>query len=138
MPNSPPVFQEISLAGILDFLKRLDQKFDKSQETLAEIKVELQSLKNKNIFVANDLSPEDQIFHRNLRSHLNTAKSHDIKASIRNNKLIIKNNAYSLADLEANPDVLRGEGSNKRKDISSPEESIAKRALRSRAPNNHQ
>ncbi|KAG5882981.1 hypothetical protein JTB14_026439 [Gonioctena quinquepunctata] len=185
MPNSSPVSQEISLAGILDFLKRLDQKFDKSQETLAEIKVELQSvctkvsileeenyklkkeiqnldrkqrrnnivvfgietkdkleslshlsdtlevpiklsdtdniysfetknnkriikiellsywkkidiqknvykLKNKNIFVANDLSPEDQIIHKNLRSHLNTAKNHDIKASIRNNKLIIK------------------------------------------------
>ncbi|KAG5889294.1 hypothetical protein JTB14_031941 [Gonioctena quinquepunctata] len=47
MPNSPPVSQEISLAGILDFLKRLDQKFDKSQETLAEIKVELQSVSTK-------------------------------------------------------------------------------------------
>ncbi|KAG5887086.1 hypothetical protein JTB14_018255 [Gonioctena quinquepunctata] len=75
--------------------------------TKAEILRKLHKLKNTNIFVTNDLSPEDQQIHRTLRGFLNSLKSHGKKSSIRNNCLIVDDRKFTVEDLTAQPDLLQ-------------------------------
>ncbi|KAG5864143.1 hypothetical protein JTB14_022007 [Gonioctena quinquepunctata] len=90
--------------------------------------------KEKNIFVANDLSQEDRV----LRGHLNTANRSGIKASIRHNHLVINDCTYSIEELSTNPNLLQRHipvsESVKRKELAFPETSLPKKPLRENPP----
>ncbi|KAG5871991.1 hypothetical protein JTB14_025743 [Gonioctena quinquepunctata] len=84
-------------------------------------------LKDSNIFIANDLIPEDQVTHKTLRSYLNTVKSNGLKATIRQNQLILNGSKYTPEQLASDPSLVLGvnsasDGNQKRKEPSSPEE----------------
>ncbi|KAJ8930228.1 hypothetical protein NQ314_016983 [Rhamnusium bicolor] len=66
-------------------------------------------LKGRNIFITQDLSKDDQINHKALRQHLNRAKQNNIKATIKQNKLIVNNKAYTLDQLTQNSDLILGD-----------------------------
>ncbi|KAG5895915.1 hypothetical protein JTB14_031822 [Gonioctena quinquepunctata] len=94
--------------------------------------------KGKNIFVTNDLSQEDQVIHKVLRGHLNTAKRSGIKASIRHNHLVINEFTYSIDHLSSNPNLLQRHipviESVKRKELASSKTSLPKKPLRENPP----
>lgn len=60
----------------------------------------LSELKGKNIFINNDLCKEDQEENKILRGHLKEAKQKGYKVIIKNRKLIINNETYSVKQLE--------------------------------------
>ncbi|CAH1106706.1 unnamed protein product [Psylliodes chrysocephalus] len=66
----------------------------------------LNKLKDSHIFVAEDLNPQDQLLHKELRKHLNTGKKNGLKIFIKNNRLCVNNKKYTLEELNTNPDIL--------------------------------
>lgn len=80
-------------------------------------------LKNiKNIYIAEDLSKEDQEINKTLRQFLNKAKLAERKAKIRNNKLIVGGKVYTHEFLVQNPNIIFGEN-NTAQDVTSRVES---------------
>ncbi|CAG9812583.1 unnamed protein product [Phaedon cochleariae] len=93
-----------------------------------EILKNLHKLKNKNWYVVDDLSPEDQSINKALRQHLNRAKQNGIQATIRRNHLIVNNSKFSLEDLELDPSIT------KEKPVSSATPSVADETNSRRKP----
>ncbi|CAG9818599.1 unnamed protein product [Phaedon cochleariae] len=96
-------------------------------------------LKGTNIYINNDLSVEDRKINKKLRQYLNEARRNNIKATIKQNSLIVDNIKYTLEELESNPQILACEidqeiaedqklgeqnnyYSNKRKELETPPE----------------
>ncbi|KAG5858461.1 hypothetical protein JTB14_006600 [Gonioctena quinquepunctata] len=65
-------------------------------------------LKNSNIFIANDLSPKDQVTPKTIRSYLISAKSNGLRATIRQNQLTLNGSKYTPEQLASNPSLVLG------------------------------
>lgn len=80
--NSEPIFLELT-----SYIKK------------AEIFGNAYKLKNSGIGFTDDLCFEDRQERKQLVQHLKRAKNNDLKAHIKNNKLIINGEAFTLSDL---------------------------------------
>lgn len=78
----------------------------------------VRKLKGTNIAIMHDMCYEDRLNHKILVKHLKEARSKNLSAHIKHNRLIINGEAYNIEQLEKNEDtgveIVEGETNKKR------------------------
>ncbi|CAH0546859.1 unnamed protein product [Brassicogethes aeneus] len=83
------------------------QNYKLKKEILKNVHLKSKLLKEKKIFITPEYATDDYLDRKLLGSFLRTAKTNKPDAKIRNNKLVIDEEEYTLEYLKRNPDFLK-------------------------------